>query len=579
MAAPASAHCSQSIREAVDFGSSLLPKAHEIKTARDNLRTNYLPRESTRLHVVASSAPADLAAYETHISNLESALANPTGVENDLSDTLTRIRTEHSMLSEYFHVCSSALSPIRRLPPEILVQIFDFYVPVDKGFNSEDYAAEIHRLTNRDLMQLGHVCAYWRVLVLETPAFWRALDLDLKFWSPKMLPLVQTRLERSGNSSLLMRLGAPETVAVDHSLLQMVAQHSSRWHAALFYMNFASYSALSPISGNLPLLECVHIAGIQDWDDSVHDTDLATAAVKLFADAPCLRDVTYIGPAKALKSLPWSQIQRFEYLDLHSFELTASLEVLKYFPPGMRFELRRLMYHQVVIIALDDLAQIMNPQPVVSQLTHLTVEYALHFYGAINDVLKRLTLPSLTCLEFVVWQYNDMPPLLWDQPAFHEFCVRSNSHQTLTTLYIQHVALTPEQLYATLADLDALTSLVIADHPAKQTAQCESPECILVTDEVLRKLSAGNPTGLIPNLSSFGCLSLVHFDEAVYLEFVRSYVDRRGSDFDSHIRWHPGTERELKPEVLTELAKLTQEKGFIGSIQVADEVEMYTFFY
>ncbi|KAK7008440.1 F-box domain-containing protein [Favolaschia claudopus] len=465
-----------------------------MASAQHNLRTNYLPRESTRLRVVAASAPADLEAYERHISNLESALVNATGVENDLSDALTRIARSIPC----FPNTSTRLLQCTVTNPMLATPKF-----WSKSLTSTSWTRdlirritrrEIHRLTNRDLMRLGHVCAYWRVLVLETPAFWRALDLDLKFWSPKMLPLVQTRLERSGNSSLLMRLGAPETVAVDDSLLQMVAQHSSRWHAALFYMDFASYSALSPYIGNLPLLEC------------------------LFANAPYLRDVTYIGPAKALKSLPWSQIQRFEYLYLHSLELTG-------------LELRRLMYHQVVIIALDDLAQIMNPQPMVSQLTRLTVEYALHFYGAINDVLKRLTLPSLTCLEFVVWQYNEMPPLRWDQPAFHEFCVRSNSHQTLTTLFIQHVALTPAAALC---------------HPRRPRCPHE-----LGTPQALRRQLNGSDSQPI----------------VFWLLVPRAL--RRGSI----------PRRELKSEVLMELAKLTQEKGFIGSIQVADEVEMYTFFY
>ncbi|KAJ7114045.1 hypothetical protein C8R44DRAFT_553372, partial [Mycena epipterygia] len=87
------------------------------------------------------------------------------------------------------------LSPIRRLPPEILLQVFLLCAP-------------LNRLTRRDLLQLSQVCAHWRALVLGTPVFWRAVDLDMMFWSHKMLPLVQKALERSGSSPLQIRIGA-----------------------------------------------------------------------------------------------------------------------------------------------------------------------------------------------------------------------------------------------------------------------------------------------------------------------------------------------------------------------------------
>jgi hypothetical protein len=85
---------------------------------------------------------------------------------------------------------------------------------------------------------------------------------------------------------------------------------------------------------------------------------------------------------------------------------------------------------------------------------------------------------------------------------------------------------------------------------------------------------------VIPELAVFGCLSLLRFDETVYLDFVRSRVDhRKGSEFESHIRWHPSSARELNPAVFEELQQLSKEQGFVGSIDTANKQEMQTFFY
>jgi hypothetical protein len=306
---------------------------------------------------------------------------------------------------------------------------------------------------------------------------------------------------------------------------------------------------------------------------------MATAAVGLFAVAPRLVDVTYAGPAKALQDLPWKQLQRFEYPDLHHSELSGALSVLQYFPPSMHFELRRLM--SLPTSLTEGLALV--PQPVVSDLTDLTVEFAWHTSGAMADTLQRLTLPSLSSLEVaVVSPYKWNPPVVWNQMAFHRFCMRSESYKTLRTLFLLHVAITPADLYECLSELKVLREFVVADHPAVG----DTPEHVLLTDQVFRRLAERSlaehspAPRLIPELAVFGCLSLLRFDEAVYLDFVRSRVDhRKGSEFESHIRWHSSSARELNPAVSEELQRLSKEQGFMGSIDAANEQEMQTFFY
>ncbi|KAJ7036588.1 hypothetical protein C8F04DRAFT_1094966 [Mycena alexandri] len=577
-----------SYEEALNFSSPLLPNPQETKHLRDNLRANCLLRETTRLRATVASAPTQLALYRKHINTLSSvewtcppddilppldSSARPS-TELAIDKALARMRAEYIMLSEYSAICSSSMAPVRRLPPEILIQVFLLFTPATRELNSKDYRGEIHRLIHHDLLQLAQVCAYWRALAFGTPTFWRVLDLDMMFWSHKMLPLAETALERSASSSIQVRIGAPDEVVVDRTLLELIAQHSVRWQVALFYMDFKYFTSLAPIRGNLPLLECAHIAGNLD-PDSPELLDLAAAAARLFSDAPRLTDVTYSGPAKGLEHLPWKQLKRFEYLDLNCSDLSDALSALQYFPPGMQFELRRIRFYPWSPV------QALLPPPIESDLTDFTVEFAFYAAGGMTEILQRLTLPCLSFLELALLRHKD-PPIAWDHITFLRFCARSDCGKTLTTLYLLHVAIATDELLECLAELKALAALVVADHPVVPFRRADP--VWLVKDTLFRRLTerAQNTQRhlLVPKLAIFGCLSILRFDEAVYLDFVRSRVEVCPSrEFESHVRWYVGSARELKPAVLSELQGLSETRGFVGSIEAANEEEMQTFFY
>ncbi|KAJ7803176.1 hypothetical protein B0H14DRAFT_2889489 [Mycena olivaceomarginata] len=472
----------KTIRDALTFTSPLLPNPQETSHLRNDLRANHTPRETTRLRAVVSSAPSEIALYEKYATVLGLVQANA---------PVPGIVTPHSDRDTSFP-SPLAIPPSPQsgvLPPEVLIQVFHLSIPTDYELNSKDYTTEIKRLTHHDLLRLAQVCVHWRALALGTPAFWRVLEMDLAFWSPKMLPLVHTALERSANSPLVVRIGAPELADIDRSLLELIAQHCDRWQAVLFYMSFASYGFLSSIRGNLPLLECAHIVG--DWDDSAQVASMATAAVGLFARGASARSALETTPTFRVPGSPSFRTLR------RSFHITI-------FPPSMHFELRRLM--SLPTSLTEGLALV--PQPVVSDLTDLTVEFAWHTSGAMADTLQRLTLPSLSSLEVAV-----VSPYKWNPPA-----------------HPSHRPGLP---------------------PAGRALACAASDS---------------------ELAVFGCLSLLRFDEAVYLDFVRSR-------FESHIRWHPSSARELNPAVSEELQRLSKEQGFMGSIDAANEQEMQTFFY
>ncbi|KAJ7483448.1 hypothetical protein FB451DRAFT_106629 [Mycena latifolia] len=340
----------------------------------------------------------------------------------------------------------------------------------------------MNRLTHRDLLQLSHVCAHWRAHARGTPSFWRKIDFDLTFWSSKMLPLVETALQHSAPAPLQVRIGAPEEIVVDRHLLELVVQHCSRWQTATFCMDFSFFKTCpswkAPTSGG-PDPEAL----------------MASAAVQLFSVAPRLVEFAFAGPAKALRSLPWNQLRRFEDLDVYGYEFADTLSVLQYFRPGIQFELRRLMFFAEALIGAD-----FTHPPFTSHLAALVVKFSFHSPSALPDVLDRLTLESIKHLEVASINYastnyahsstDDYPhslPIPWDQPAFQRFCVRSGYGTTLTVLYLLHVALLPADLLAAAAELPALTELIVADYWVDPSGLV--PEHVLLTDEVFRALT------------------------------------------------------------------------------------------
>ncbi|KAJ7433891.1 hypothetical protein B0H11DRAFT_1696169, partial [Mycena galericulata] len=91
-----------------------------------------------------------LTRYEVEISRLRAQLET--------------LKSDRGKLQGYYDACSSLLSPIRRVPSEILVDIFARARPVSRQ-------AEI-RLGKTNSFPLSWVCLRWYDIVLGTPTLW-----------------------------------------------------------------------------------------------------------------------------------------------------------------------------------------------------------------------------------------------------------------------------------------------------------------------------------------------------------------------------------------------------------------------
>ena len=122
--------------------------------------TNSAPPDDQRDHVrsLLAEPTAELEAVEEDITRLQARLAD--------------IQRRKRELTSYVEDLGALLSPIKRMPPEIMARVFDFCGDVHvRGPHCEPsrYAP----------LLLGSVCRSWRTLSLALPRLWTALYLDL----------------------------------------------------------------------------------------------------------------------------------------------------------------------------------------------------------------------------------------------------------------------------------------------------------------------------------------------------------------------------------------------------------------
>ncbi|KAJ7090613.1 hypothetical protein C8R44DRAFT_534828, partial [Mycena epipterygia] len=121
------------------------------------------------------------------------------------------MQADRANIQAHYEDCRSVFSPIRRLPSEILVQIFALCS--DPVFNDEEIAKRwwsdpIACLAQEALLTVAQVCARWHSVVLGTPTLWNTIDLqNPALWraskqTERAMGLLRLALERIAKAPL-----------------------------------------------------------------------------------------------------------------------------------------------------------------------------------------------------------------------------------------------------------------------------------------------------------------------------------------------------------------------------------------
>ncbi|KAF7376131.1 hypothetical protein MSAN_00028000 [Mycena sanguinolenta] len=296
-------------------------------------------------------------------------------------------------LEGFIHAHEALVSPVRRLPADIMAEIFAACMPPDR--NAIMSAAEAPLL-------LCRVCRAWRDVALSTPRLWASLHTvahgNIRADGPdsklqKVVKAIDSWLSRSGVLPLSISLVRSWTSKeVDfHPFLETLIRYSSRWRRIRFELepssSFEPLGALSP--SDVPMLEIVSMDGFQTSNEE------ADGRAVSFLGTASLRSLFFRHMATSFFTfpLPWNQLRHLSFED----EIN---------PPGL-----------AVAQALEMLRQCSNLETCFLILTGLGrysvlgISFNPLMYlrrgGSTAHFLKYLDVPNLKSLEYAAEDVAD----------------------------------------------------------------------------------------------------------------------------------------------------------------------------
>ncbi|KAJ6590118.1 hypothetical protein DFH09DRAFT_1425775 [Mycena vulgaris] len=482
------------------FQAYLLPHLTQRAELDNLLRSNdsrLLSHFATHCQLITSSSPAELQQYDAEIIRLKAALE--------------KMEHDRAAVEEYSLLCRSILSPIRRLPSEILIEIFGWLIPGIDTWGIFDHSRDVDsrvveekkRLANADLLGISQVCASWHRIIMGTPALWSVIDLKLCRWvsrqQPRMTNLLKSVLDREGNFPLTLGVQFQFRGLPASSALRLLAQHSRRWKiASISVAPRHIKSHLSALEGNLPLLETLMI-------DARGGSLDVFKTISFFAVAPRLADLRFRGPLAALAKMPLEQLNTLVYFDAGPQDLDAVIPVMARLAAGADCQIRADLDYDI------EAFQATISAPTTSNIDSLLIAAAGTFDKEIAKLVPKNCIFRISGF-----------PIPWTNLEFAALSRRSSFHAHLKCLELDCIIVTEDELIQTLCGLQALEDLVVSDH---MIIDGEGVELELITNSLLQRLTwTPNPTCLVPNLSFLGCHTLLRFDDGVYRDFVLSRV-------------------------------------------------------
>ncbi|KAK1235266.1 hypothetical protein PQX77_001515 [Marasmius sp. AFHP31] len=384
----------------------------------------------------------ELRGCDAEINRLRIAMQSLENRKEGLKNTVERYR--------------SLLSPIRRLPAEILAHIFSFACTRNE-IGSDPPPA----------FRLSMVCGHWRDVALSTAGLWSSLFILFVKWQnrfPALRRVVLMFMERSGvhplhlSLSVYIKSNAKANMEMQ-SVVDVLTRSCSRWEEVMLasFTEASCLDALLRYNGSFPALQKVQVVTLCDPSRLLNlfrcSTSLHTLSVTL---SRLSGDVVHS------IDLPWNQIKTLQISTVHPSPVLSLLTKLP--------RLETL-----------DLSSIPNDEVHFHHTSHTIKSLALRYNSPGDDgraMLKHLTIPNLSALEIKKCWPDTVPTRSWGS-SIADFLTRSGC--SLTSLRLNEVSLYDQQLIALLELTPTLTTLEIEEW------QPMMPEDYLLTGTFLRR--------------------------------------------------------------------------------------------
>ncbi|KAF9461697.1 hypothetical protein BDZ94DRAFT_797640 [Collybia nuda] len=468
----------------------------------DKLYTNYTPSVG-EAHQIKQLLVAPL----DHLSSLDKDLA--------------RLQEIRNTLAKDVNAYQALLSPIRKVPQELLGKIFIHCLPIGRNAVMSHKEAPI---------LFGRVCSAWRRVSLSTPALWASLHIPVPGRSEETHLLHLRRdaaaewLARSGVLPLSVSISEPmsgdlykqkQTVII----LKMLIQFANRWR----HIDFSPLTSRSLLDGlrakDVPMLQSITIQNQQGIKRT------ATWDSLEFLHAPEIRAVAFSQmPGDILTySLRWEQLTELRVQPNKSQPLSPheGLLLLRRCPNLVNCWLE---------ITLFGLIPAYIRPVTVPYLRTLGIEEHELATDPPFSIFQYLTTPVLHTLEFYRSNARGDPPL-----AFFAYLKQTTS---LRSLSLDIHGFSERALSRCFKNLPLeLFRLHIRE---RNHTVIESPDLHTIlerysfNDRVLDLLTP-NPQCLLPELIVFECAQ-GNFSEASLIKFIRERKTAKDIGDLEHVR-------------------------------------------
>jgi len=245
--------------------------------------------ESTFIQSVLSQTNAPLACLDDEISKLR--------------EKLKLLEEERVLLFSYRTRNEAILSPLRRMPLELLREIFLWTLPSIAG------TLELGRF---DMAQspwvLTQISGHWRAVALSTPSLWSRVAIDYSESSKAYsLSLVEAQLQRCQKLKIHFYASHRMDSCPQIRMFRFLSQHSSRWEELSIGLTSEIAPLLTALRDRIPFLKRLWI----HWTN--RDAQIGMQSIDCFHAAPCPVDTGIFNEYRVVPVLrPVHQLTRYE---------------------------------------------------------------------------------------------------------------------------------------------------------------------------------------------------------------------------------------------------------------------------
>ena len=455
-------------------------------------------------HLIGNNIVPDDEEYELiarFVADLEVAIGIlDAEVEKDANNSKMRKQRERFLTT--LRLNRLIISPIRRMPTELLQLVFLNLLPEDKALADMEW---------RDLpWNATQVCQRWRNAALSYGKLWRQIPpIDVtrtsrRFDKKSYATFVDEILARSAGLPFNFSFLAPSEKYTSHPVIDVLVKYSEQWETVSLTTTSNTISQFGGARGRLNSLRSLTLH-MQSASDPI--------LIDVFADAPKLAKVWVMKYTLDYLVLPWRQLEFIK-------EINRQGTTIQLDDPS-----EPLVNLQELQISRFNGSDPIFPPLTLPNLKSLRLRLG-HTYVP-HDMIHNLTLPALE--EVVVFRF---PGNIY--PYLTHLATHCPGPSKLTTLSFRSIIFDEGDLTNLLQHTPALERLEVGVPPVSDLQNLVPDDSKLVPVPKLRML-------IIQDLEDIG-----HYRET-FLAIARKRCEGGIQDFPGGppVRWRPGHFRTL----------------------------------